>query len=128
MVPRPVSLRFSVPEWWSWAVREHELSPATALVLISLCQLGDAEWVCSASERDVAQNARIARSATQRAIARLIEIQAIVDLGRESRREPRKLRVSPSRPPTAAQLRLLATPATRRAVQGSDGGWLVAVD
>ena len=126
--PRPVAPRFSVPAWLTWAVREHGLSPATALVVISLCQLGDGEWICSASERDIAENVGIARSAAQRGILRLLEIQAVVDLGRESKRAPRKLRVSPSQPPTAAQLRLLATPAARRAVQGGNGSWLVRVD
>jgi DNA-binding transcriptional ArsR family regulator len=126
--PKPVTPRVSVPAWLSWAVREHQLTPATFAVLYTLCELGDREWVCVVSERDIAENVGIARSAVQRALARLLEIHAIVDLGRESKRAPQRFRVSPSQPPTAAQLRLLATSATRRAAMGSDGGWLVSVD
>jgi len=116
-----------VPDWVPWAVREHGLTPATALVLISLCQLGDAEWVCTESAAKIAENVGVARSATQKALARLIEIQAITPLGTGPRSQARTYRVSASRPPTAAQLRLLATSATRRAVVDGNG-WLVSVD
>jgi hypothetical protein len=126
--PRPVAPRFTVPEWVTWAVREHGLTPATFAVLITLCQLSDEEWMCEQSERNIAQNANVARSAVQKALTRLVEIQAIVDLGRRNVRTPQRYRVSPSRPATAAQLRLLATPATRRAILGPDGGWLTAVE
>jgi hypothetical protein len=127
VTPKPVAPRISVPAWLSWAVREHELSPATFAVLFTLCELGDDEWVCTESAAKIAQHCGVARSATQKALARLIEIQAIVPLGEGPRSRARTYRVSASRPPTAAQLRLLATPATRRAVQGGNG-WLVSVD
>lgn len=108
-------------------MREHGLNPAALAVLVSLCQLGDEEWICSASERDIAENVGLSRSTVQIAITRLLEISAITDLGRAGKRSPRRLRVSPSQPPTAAQLRLLASPATRRATQAGTG-WLAAVD
>lgn len=108
-------------------MREHSLSPATFAVLFSLCELGDDEWICEQSERNIAQNVGVARSAVQRALAQLLEIQAIVDLGRTSKRSPRRFRVAPSRPPTAAQIRLLATKATRRAAN-DQGAWLVSVE
>lgn len=108
-------------------MREHSLSAATFAVLFSMCELGDDEWICAQSERNIAQNVGLARSSVQLAITQLLEIHAIVDLGRESKRSVRRFRVSATRPPTAAQLRLLATPATRRATLDGNG-WLVSVD
>jgi hypothetical protein len=126
--PRKVAPRFTVPDWVTWAVREHGLNAAALAVLVSLCQLGDEEWTCSASERDIAENVGLSRSTVQIALTRLLEIRAVLDLGRAGKRSPRKLRVSAFQPPTAAQLRLLATSATRRATLGPNGGWLVAAD
>jgi hypothetical protein len=126
--PRPVAPRLTVPAWLSWAVREHSLTPATFAVLFSVCELADAEGMCEQSERNIAQNVGVARSAVQRALTQLVEIQALDDLGRRTRRSPQRFRVSPSRPPTAAQIRLLATKATRRATQGPDGSWLALVE
>lgn len=125
--PRPVAPRGSHPEWWSWAKREHKLTPEAVLVLFALCDLGDDEWICQQSAANIAQCAGIARSSVQKAVDRLVEIGAVVDLGRDSRREPSRLRVSPVKPATAAQLRLLASPAKRRAVNDK-GDWIVAVD
>ena len=120
--------RHTHPAWWSWAVREHELTAETILVLLTLCEHGDDEWLCEQSERNIAQNVGLARMTVRKALARLVEIQAIVELGRRNVRTPQRYRVSPSRPPTAAQIRMLATTASRRAVIGPDGGWLVAAE
>ena len=108
-------------------MREHNLSPATFAVLFTLCELGDDEWICEQSERNIAQNVGVARMTVRASIERLIEIHAVVDLGRIGKRSPQRFRVAASRPPTAAQLRLLATKAVRRSTMG-DGSWLVSVE
>jgi hypothetical protein len=125
--PRKVAPRLTYPDWLFWAKREHALTAEAVLVLLTLCELGDDEWLCAQSAANLAQHAGISRSTTQKALDRLVEVLAITPLGTGSRREPRKYRVSASRPPTAAQLRLLATPATRRAI-ADNGAWIVAVD
>jgi hypothetical protein len=126
MPPRKVAPRLTHPDWLFWAKREHALTAEAILVLVVLCELGGEEWVCTESAANIAQHAGISRSTAQKALDRLIEITAIVPLGIGPRSQARTYRVSPSRPHTAAQLRLLATPATRRAAN-DDGSWLVAV-
>lgn len=126
MAPKPTAPRLAVPDWLSWAVREHALTPATFAVLFTLCELGDDEWICEQSERNLAQNVGLARSSVQIALAQLLEIGAITDLGRAGKRSPQRFRVSATRPPTAAQVRMLATKAVRRAVNDK-GAWIVAV-
>lgn len=127
MAPKPVAPRHSAPKWWSWAKREHDLTPETILVLFALCDLGDDEWICAVSERMLADHAGVARMTARKALLRLVEIGAIVDLGRAGKRSPQRFRVSPAQPSTAAQLRLLATPASRRATLDGNG-WLVKVE
>lgn len=127
MPVRRVVPRVSIPEWVPWAVREHGLTPATGMVLVSMCVLADSELLCEQSLANIGQNVGIARSAVQAGVARLIEISAIVELERSGRNAPSRFRISAAQPPTAAQLRLLGTLAKRRAtLDGS--GWLVSVD
>lgn len=126
MTPKPVAPRASIPAWFLWARREHNLAPEVVLVLLAMCELGDEEWICAQSERNVAQCAGVARSTVQKSLERLLEIRAIADLGRESKRSVRRFRVAAFQPPTAAQVRLLATPAKRRAVN-AQGDWIVAL-
>jgi DNA-binding MarR family transcriptional regulator len=121
--PRPVVPRGSCPKWWAWAKYEHDLTAETILVLFALCDLGDDEWICAVSERRLAEHVGIARMTARKALTRLVEIGAIVDLGRDSQRTPQRFRVSPSQPRTAAQVRLLATKAVRRAVN-DQGDWI----
>lgn len=114
--PTTVPEHAVVPSWWTWARAEYELTAETMLVFFALCTAAAPDRMVSVPSRTLAADTGLARSTVQKAIDALIEATMVTDLGQESKRSPRRLRIALSKPlprqrmdlPTIADARLRA--------------------
>ena len=113
--PTVVANHALVPDWWPWMKAEYEMSPEAIVVFLFLCTHAAPDRLVVLPSRTIAADTGISRTTVVRAIDALIECGAVVDLGRDSKRSPQKLRIALSKPLPRQRLDLpsIADPALR---------------